>query len=545
VIRRISVIAALTLSASARPVEQQVRLPLPDGVAVAELLILDIVGGPRVRVEWLEIAASGEAKVLVAREFDSGLLQLPVGQTDARFLRFSWEGGSFTTVPAAALSRQTATRIVKPPAGGELVGLIERAAVLPDRYRLESATTRLDLRPVVGTIAVSGLPPGSYTLVPQYAGGISGAVLPIRIERGRSTIVALRPEDVGAVEAVAGSTVCAETNRLTVSRIEQKGTRTAEFAVARAGMMGNCTARVAGLAPGQYRVTFDRPSPRFAASAPVEVAAQIEAHVSVDSPIVHVFGTVLVNGKPPIDLTLSFRPTNHLGPPDAEAPVGPGGIFDVTLPEAGQYHVVPVRRSIAILGSDRTEVFEVGPNQFDLSLEGGSVVLELVNWDKSLPVTLQLDSLQTVLGRSTQSEFSVLTTDPQPVALDGIGFGRYRVKARQRRQGGDVLVSESREFTIDENDPSEEIELRLERYDSRLVLRTSGGEPVRGATARIDSLTQLEETEPGVYEISGEKVVPGEAIQIFAVGFAPTCRVAPAAGVDLVVVADQGVPTMV
>ena len=217
----------------------------------------------------------------------------------------------------------------------------------------------------------------------------------------------------------------------------------------------------------------------------------------------------------------------------------------MTLPGPGEYHIVPGRGSIPLLGSDRTATFEPGPNQLDWSIDGGRVVVELVNWDKSSPVTLQLNELEHELNRNTESEFSVQLSDPHPVVLDGIGFGGYRIKARQRRPEGDVLVSEAREFTIAENDPSEELELTLGRYDARLVLRTPGGSPVRSAEVLSPTLTSLEEVKPGVFVLSGDEVVPGEVIQIFAAGFAPTCRLAPKSGAEVVVVVNEGAPTLV
>jgi hypothetical protein len=475
------------------------------------------------------------------------VLHLQVAKTRTRFLRFSWDEGAILTVPAAGLSVDTATRIPKPRAGGELLGIIQEALVLPDRYRLESTKARVALRPFMGTIAHPGLPPGSYNLIPEYAGGIRGEVHPLRIEHGRLTIVALEPEAVGALEAAAGPTACSEAERLTVAQQTQGATGIVERTVARAELTGDCTVRISGLAPGRYRATFDRAQPGFAASAEVEVAAQEQAHVLVDPELVRVFGTVLVNKKPALDMTLRFTPVNRPGPSVAEARLGPGGIFAVTLAGPGEYRVVPRRGSHSLLGSDRTAIFEPGPNEFNWSIDGGSVAFELVNWDKSSPVTVQLRRLQheLELNRNTQSEFRVDVSDRHPVVLDGIGFGSYEVQARQRRPDGEVLVSKVRQFKVDEASPPQEIDLTLERYEGRLLLRTSSGVPVRGATAWINTVIQLDETEPGVFVFSGEQVIPGATIQIFAPGSAPTCRQAPVDGAELVVVVDPGLPTLV
>jgi hypothetical protein len=380
-----------------------------------------------------------------------------------------------------------------------------------------------------------------------YAGGLRGRSVASTVEVGKSTVLALKKEDVGAVDFVVDPDVCAESTHLSIAGVERTGsTTTRRSVVALMTPVGDCSQTIAGLKPGEYEGAFTGRSTGFLVVEPFSIAAQAVSQVRITAPMVRLFGRVLINGKAPEDLAVQFEPVASVGQgPMSTVQALPDGTFEVRLPKPGRYQATVSSRRLPLLGVQRVVSVDAGANTLDWSIHGGFLTVSIDNWDKSSSVELNITRVGPLeQGHAMSVEFAVHPDDLLPLKFDGIGLGHYEVDARQKPVTGTMRVSPRVRVDLDQDHSSYEVKLRLEEYSAIIAVHDRFGVPIAG-TQVLAGTVGLKEVEPGKFAIDGDTAVPLDPVLVRASGYSPTCRLAPMPGQTSEVVLDPGVAATV
>lgn len=513
------------------------RLPL----AHARRVSVENRSAEALGVQWLAITGEGELRLLATRAFAPvETLDLRVAPRPDRFVRIVRAGASPVTVAATEVLKGAGWRIPARQPGGEVVGRIESARVLPIRYRLQGPLA-VEVEPRGTWLAAAGLRPGLYRMLPVYEGGPTGQPLAVAVREGDSSVVLVRAEAVGAVRFTVDPSLCAQTSELRVSRFIERADAAepvAEQAVATLVTTAGCDCSLAGLAAGRYRATLMGPTGTVAGEQ-FRVAVQETVEVLLLDAGVSVSGRVVLNDRPLGDVRLEFFPFGRAGRAVATAEVDATGQYLATLPAPGRYHVRLLRGKRVLLGQTRDLEVSLGPNTLDWSLTGGSLALRVHGWDRQprLFVRVLLEGAprpQTVMFTGQISE-----ADLYPSRLEGLAFGTYRVLVFQQEPSFPRIVRTSREarVTLDAEHPDRTVEVELLENRATLVVRDEEGAAVHGA--RLTPGAQEVELSPGVFSL--RSVPPGTPVRVWAPGLVPACRLAASEG-TLEVVLRRGRP---
>jgi hypothetical protein len=355
-----------------------------------------------VTVAWLDGSSRTGLVTIATRQGLTSPVRVAVDDPD-RLLRFTRPGGSPLTVRAGDLSQSGILDLPTVRPGGEIVAYQPAAPVRPFAYQV-TAGPLVELRG--NWLVASGLTAGAFDLTPIYRGGVHGTPVPVKVEDEVSTYLPLPTQPVGSIEVQIENGLCLEVRDILVDWLDPD--KNAKYRRATLQRDAACEFRIDGLEPGRYEVTAAASPERsggFRQMLATEVGEQAVVRLAFEAPIVRVFGRVSVAKEPPPSNTgIAFDPVAAVGEGQAiVVPVQADGSFEVRLPGPGEYltriHTTP----IPLVGVGRSFVAKEGYNWFEWLIEGGSLTLDIENWDRSSRIEFQLKRLltrQPQLGRS-------------------------------------------------------------------------------------------------------------------------------------------------
>ena len=376
-----------------------------------------------VRIEHLTIDSSGAARVTDERRLSVGApFVLTYESGEGRYVRFSYEGVSPRTYAATELTALKRLRLPDALPGGELLLILPPAAVRPSAFEINGPRVHTLHPGDAGHLSLSGLPAGSYRVVPVYDGGIEGRARTYDVQAARTSIGAIPVETVGAARVIAARAVCdvATEVRVTMrlpapSREDGTGAppRRAHIAASDAP---RCDMTFAGLPPGSFQISYGNTDGTIA-GAVFEVEPQTVTDVSVESPPVRVSGRVTLNGRPMPGVALRFLSSGAMKVARTDA----AGYFAVALESAGTYRIHGSSDE-GMLGHIERAAFVEGSNAHDIALAGGTMRVELTGWDRRTPVNITVSGPEGALGTSFQPDDSTARR-----SFFGLPFGTYTV----------------------------------------------------------------------------------------------------------------------
>ncbi len=162
-------------------------------------------------------------------------------------------------------SAAVAMRLPALAPGGEVFGMLPAHAFLPETLFLTSERrTRTTIQPTASrSFQASGLPPGAYSLVPRYRGGLPGRPRPLVVRAGETAeLLPLPLPETGAVSVRARPEICEAERlpmRIALQRVSDEGRRVEARALLEQRIdEPSCDRDWEGLAEGTYQVSLAR-----------------------------------------------------------------------------------------------------------------------------------------------------------------------------------------------------------------------------------------------------------------------------------------------
>jgi hypothetical protein len=427
-------------------------------------------------------------------------------------------------MPAARLVGPAPWRLPDPRAGGELVALIESAAVLPIAYRIKGPGMRTIDRdgdnpgdidghdPHTSTLFARGLAAGAYDIVPIYQGGLTGDPVPIVVQPTKSTIVRLRPEAVGEAFVTAQRASCEMATLFGLSSVTQGVAGTHRESVFHTADVAACHWTVAGLKAGRYDAWL-RGAASGAGTQDIDIPAQGRVSIAIAAPSVNLTGRVTHGDDAATNLTLVFA-LDKSGF-SATTVTDADGAYTLAVDRPGDYRVMlhdeakhEMRRARVVSG-DNTVNFTIK--------RGGSLRARVLNPQDDDQVAVEIrrkDASNLISSKGVKD-------GAREAKWEALDFGTYEVFARQGSFASDIKA-----VVIDENHPEATVDLTLNDNRATLTLRDDGGQPVPEARFYF-LIPQPPQVSPGVYELRG--IAPGSTLRMRATSgvLVPACRVVP------------------
>jgi hypothetical protein len=369
----------------------------------------------------------------------------------------------------------------------------------------------------------------------------------VPIEDAKSTVSTIRAEPVGAITVAADEGICSTATALSVVRRRSPSQGTfGATTVASINLEGRCAQLIAGLTAGDYDVSYTSANGLIATQR-VGIVPQRISSITMTAAAVRVFGTVTLNGKPVHDLRVTFSPKGVVPfAPETTAQTDASGWYETRLPGPGAFGVVFKLGRFPLLGNDRQVQVVEGDNQRDWVMRGGLVKINLSGWDASSsgPLSLGLFRLTTTKeGGMVRTGFGISPYE-LPVVLEGIGFGEYRIEARQRMSPRPDKLAGGL-VTLDGDHMQASIDLDLKERHTVLRVVDAFGSPITGAIlADNGSTAGLDKKEIGPGTFLVDNAVPATRVTVSASGFVPVCRTLPD-DPEVEIVLDTGVPIQV
>jgi hypothetical protein len=435
--------------------------------------------------------------------------------------------------------------VPKPSAGGELLIGFEPAVVKPHVVSISQEMALVaDVAVSRAAVAAVTLPAGEYQLTPLYSGGPPGERRRVTIEAGRSTFLPVPASDVGAAQLKVSDDLCVEAPKAVLWRTERYATGSTSRQIAAMNLSSQgCQPLVAGLLPGTYEVELTSPSTGLKVQEKLEITRQAVTIVSLEAPMVRLFGKLTVSKKAPAGgARLMLQPAADPDPDHATFVVLQNdGSFEARVRAPGGYIASLQSRPIAGPGSQRKVDLKEGYNELNWDIAGGVVKLDIKNWDRSSPVAITLkrrpsnqDASAAKTNASVEVASQLAARDELPATISGLELTDFVIEARQSMRAGSPRVSAPVTVSLSSDRPTAEVNLELFSYESAIKLVDGTGRPVQGAQVRTAN-GSLPESEPGVYPITGQHGNPGTEIQIRASGYVGMCKAAPPPGAPLTV----------
>jgi hypothetical protein len=459
-------------------------------------------------IEWLSLKPDGRLTTVATRTQPANdVIRLRVGALPDRLVRFRREAASPVTVHALELVNSAWTLPESVP-GGELVILTETAPILPVSYHLRG-TLELDITRSSSLLSVAGLPSGVYKYAPTYEGGVRGQSREMSVRDTESTAVLATKENIGAISASGDPNDCASATEFGVLSVVAPGDGSRRSrSIIRTPDTSACHWEIGGLEPGSYEAFLKGDG--FGVSRSVVVQPQRLSTVTFERPMVRVSGQVLYNAKPLNAATVEFvHPDKATG---ILASIDAGGKYSAKLESSGPY--VVTLRGESLAPQRKKVTLRDGDNEVNWSFNGATLTVRLKGWDHATPAFVNISSSSLQLSAS----FQLNPWDEPVLTRNGLGFGLYRVSARQGR----FVTPADKEIALDKDHPNGELDLELVSSQSILVVRDIAGNPVSGARI-VGLFPQPRQIEPGYYELLG--IVPGTPLIIKPpAGLAPVCK---------------------
>jgi hypothetical protein len=393
-------------------------------------------------------------------------------------------------------------------------------------------------------MVVTGLTDSAYSLTPTYVGGVSGTPFQISVGSDPLSFLSVAPPAVGGVRIALADRICGEAHNLIVWEQGGDATPLARFRRVVSPLEGQCAIELQGLNSGAHDIEATSNDGALIATKSFEVVRERIAVVELDAPVVRVFGTLTINGKPPGG-TVHIRFHRNESHTFSMVTVAADGTFTTRLPEIGEYTLEASTDVLAVGGQQRLLKAVEGYNRVDWEISGTTLSVAIANWDRAFPVDLHLATVRP--GRPGQwviSERRLALNTELPSKVTGLAAGHYVVEAREDRSGAPRVARQL--FEITESQLAKEVTLDLQTYSSIISLRSISGGPISGANVTTVHGTAVESaSEPGQYRLSAEIASDGAPVEIGAGGFVPTCATAPASSVVSLVTMQPGAITRI
>lgn len=450
-----------------------------------------------------------------------------------RLIRFVRKGASPVSLLIRAGTDPLEVEVPATRTGGEIVLELERRRrVIPSSFVVDRGAVQLD-QPLAppGWLFLSGVPPGSMTLVPKYEGGLLGEPISLKVEGETTTelLPALLPAAGGVFGAIEEE-LCwteEETPILELARVDVSERSTGLTVVWRRAIDAEaCRWTVDGLRPGSYEASVRSPTGEALAISPVEVFADHRSEVWLGRGSAHLEGTVTFAEEEPaagVRVSLAASSGEFVATTDAlgryELDVRPG---DYRFEVRGARFLPARQERVRLVPGDQTH---------DVQLEGGVLEVRLVTEDGS--------ELSEPVQVEIETEGRPATSGPVfPEEADGARFldlapGTYFVSASG---GAGYFTQSPTRVELSAEDPYAFVELRLRHSSFSVHVTDALGSPVSGATVFVGVASATEKA-PGKYEAKYFR--PGNPVRILPpLGLSPACVVEGDGAVQEVVVAE-------
>jgi hypothetical protein len=186
----------------------------------------------------------------------------------------------------------------------------------------------------------------------------------------------------------------------------------------------DCAWTLSDLAPGDYEVWFRRAGERVAVR-PVTIVANQTTDVALTADVV-VSGYVAFNGTPFDGVNIEFEQKRGSRRYSASAVTDASGVYQAFLADEGTYTVVFRRNRAIVLGQDQEGTAHTGANRMDWLLEGGTLRVMPVGWDRKERLSLWIERKE----HSGIWYATAVAADAEqlPLTLTGLAFGTYQVR---------------------------------------------------------------------------------------------------------------------
>lgn len=494
---------------------ESVRVSVADPSEVAE----GTVRQQNILVTWMEFSgrlSPVAERVISAKE----MMTVAVAVSPNRLLRFERRGFSPVTESSVRLADKKGWALPQPRAGGELLAWIESNVVSPVKLRLSGPDSREVDRNSQPWLSVQGLSEGSYRIARVYDGGQETAPIQAQVTAGASTVAVLRSEAVGGAEIGIDPELCRNTEQLRIvtdsKTLSPRGATTSSESVFTVQATGECSLRVGGIKPGNYRLST-MGTQALQQVVPFGAGVQRWTTVTISAPSVEIHGRVTFESAPLAYASIEFR-GNSAQNLDSVSQLGATtnefGEYSLRLPSAGSYSAALRRDALPLPGLFQTLLVRDGANEFNWNVDGGSISVRLNNWDGRSPVSVTLTPVSSAPGSASLSK-SIRPDEDPAFSLRPVGLGNYRVTATSRTQ----VAREARIAIIDKDHLTASVELDLGANTSVLRIVDSLGNPISGVQFGGVAIKELS---PGVYEQGN--LAPGTRLPILKDGFAAACR---------------------
>jgi hypothetical protein len=464
-----------------------------------------------VEVYWLhDVGTSPAAQQHVALR-DTLTIDVPTRMVVVRLRPKDAAPVSFVLSPGTA-----STRLKLPPltTGGEIVGVLPRREFSPEGLDLASASAQRRIVPDGrGVFEAGGLPPGEYTLVPRYRGGVAGSPQKVVVRNGEtSELLPLPLPESGAVTVDVAADACVRGPRLTLSRAAVDAD--ARPIVVQQLHGSQCRHEIEGLAQGTYDASLSEAGEggmRLLAQARFDVANGRRAAVSL-VPVVSVFGQArLAQGQPLAGVTVEFELSGRRW----QTKTDESGEYALTLERPGDYRVsVGAAPSVPAIELSRT--LSVGSQRTDLELGNAALYVRVALEDGGVPGEAVQVALNASNGRRIEGSWQF--DDSAVARFVGVPYDEYRVTATTPSG----LSSQSAvTVRVSAESPLGEIDLVLGSHAGTVRVVDAPGRPLAGARGQTAAMP-LKEVSAGVFSLAG--VALGEGLRVQAPGFVPKCH---------------------
>jgi hypothetical protein len=414
-------------------------------------------------VEWLDVDGAGSVTVVASRRFPLGReIDIAVAAESSRYLRFHRLGAAPLTIRADQLAGGR-WELPTPKEGGELLVAVAQSRFAPQALRILGHVDSVAIRPVQGIASVSGLQPGSFRIIPIYSGGVIGKEVSVSVRRGQTSTLFVGSEAIGGVSVSADPDQCSRSSALTVDHVGPLPARVNRTVVS-VPIATACRWLLSGLQPGLYRARLDG-TQGSNGSLQFSILAQQLTTITLARPKVTLSGTVEYNGRPLGGATVFV--TKIDARTSVPVPTDDFGKYGISLDEPGSYSL-----DLQLPGSGRipqSKAIELVPgvNSDRWSLAGGSIVVRVTGADPRNPLRVQIVGRRLSIGQSIERGVQFLKRE-------GFAFGTYQISAVQE-QPVRLVSSSVAQVSLGDGALEREVELRLVRNSSTLIVRTASG----------------------------------------------------------------------
>jgi hypothetical protein len=226
--------------------------------------------------------------------------------------------------------------------------------------------------------------------------------------------------------------------------------------VGQSAVTADCSWNLSELEPGEYEVWFQHKGAKMAIRTFALVPGQT-ADVALKADVV-VTGFVTFNGAAFGGVTVEFTQKHGSRDQLAEAVTDAAGNYQVFLANEGPYTLVFRRDLVIGLGQDREGVAHRGNNRADWLLEGGTMKVMPVEWDRKEKLQLLIERKGPRIGTWYGAGVPV-EPDKLPLTVTGLGFGTYEMRWMAYEDG--TTVSDAKTVIIDPQNSEPSLELAV------------------------------------------------------------------------------------